>query len=492
MLTKAKEKELLVLYTLTQKQKCTLQKLSEQLDIPKRTVKELIRKLNTAISYHLEIDTFILSTAKGEILISPAHAENGMLILYKLRICYFKESQRFNYLLLLIEYPVLSKEFLLEELFISASYLDKLTNQINEKIKKYHLQVAVHQGRYSLIGEEIHIRMYSYLFLADSFQGIEWPFQSLQLKKLQKLLHRSGISEPAKQSTARNMQFYFLVAIFIIRIKHRQLLKAPPDEIVEILSVFRESQDFSRILQRAAHTGIPEKQWEIEYMHFNLFMCALFPNWISSEQKIEIGQVFYGQNNELCYYTKELTKRLSHVYAVLTIPEKQASYNYFIMLLSLLVLLIGDVVAEFYTLYFPKMTSASGQSEEQLTKIKNIVDDVFQTCKKTKTFNLFLSELIYSMLHSETTYPLMIYIQITKSITESYTLQNRLYQLFNNQTILLTDNYHDADLIITDWVEVPERKKHAFYFDSANNQEIWKELTHLIQDLYLKKNNIIY
>ncbi|EPH93705.1 M protein trans-acting positive regulator [Enterococcus faecalis 13-SD-W-01] len=491
MLTKAKEKELLVLYTLTQKQKCSLQKLSEHLDIPKRTVKELIRKLNTAISYHLGIDTFILSTAKGEILISPAYAKNGMMVLYKLRICYFKESQRFNYLLLLIEYPVLSKEFLLEELFISASYLDKLTNQINEKIKKYHLQVVVQQGKYSLTGDELHIRMYSYLFLADSFQGIEWPFQALSLKKLQKLLHRSGISEPAKQSSARNMQFYFLVAIFIIRIKHQQLLEEPPDDIEEILTVFREQQDFSRILQRAAHTGISEKQWEIEYQHFNLFMCALFPNWISSEQKIEVGQLFFEKNNELCHQVKELTKKLSQEYAALQIPEKQASYNYFILLLAVLVLLIGDVVAEFYTLYFPKMASASGTSVKELAKIQKIVDTVFPPSKKTKTFNTFLSELIYAMLHSETTYPLMIYIQITKSITESYTLQNRLYQLFNNQTILLTDNYHDADLIITDWVEASERKKHAFYFDSANNQEIWKKLTHLIQDLYLKKNNII-
>ncbi|HFM6544622.1 TPA: hypothetical protein ACG86J_001808, partial [Enterococcus faecium] len=46
MLIEARKKELLVLQMVIQKNNCSLQELSNDLHIPKRTIKELIRKIN--------------------------------------------------------------------------------------------------------------------------------------------------------------------------------------------------------------------------------------------------------------------------------------------------------------------------------------------------------------------------------------------------------------------------------------------------------------
>ncbi|HFM5819305.1 TPA: hypothetical protein ACG8TZ_003026, partial [Enterococcus faecium] len=45
MLIEARKKELLVLQMVIQKNNCSLQELSNDLHIPKRTIKELIRKI---------------------------------------------------------------------------------------------------------------------------------------------------------------------------------------------------------------------------------------------------------------------------------------------------------------------------------------------------------------------------------------------------------------------------------------------------------------
>ena len=73
MLTDAKKKELLVLYTIVQSTECSLQELSQVLSIPKRTIKEIIRKLNGTILQQLEIQRFIHSTTKGEIKVDDCH-----------------------------------------------------------------------------------------------------------------------------------------------------------------------------------------------------------------------------------------------------------------------------------------------------------------------------------------------------------------------------------------------------------------------------------
>ncbi|OTP11434.1 hypothetical protein A5844_001569 [Enterococcus sp. 10A9_DIV0425] len=80
MLIDAKKKELLVLYAITQHDTCSLQELSYDLRIPKRTIKELIRKLNLTIEQRLAISSFIYSTPKGEIKIDPSYQESKMMI----------------------------------------------------------------------------------------------------------------------------------------------------------------------------------------------------------------------------------------------------------------------------------------------------------------------------------------------------------------------------------------------------------------------------
>ncbi|WP_262369759.1 helix-turn-helix domain-containing protein, partial [Enterococcus faecium] len=61
MLIEARKKELLVLQMVIQKNNCSLQELSNDLHIPKRTIKELIRKINVSLKQFLLIDEFIYS-----------------------------------------------------------------------------------------------------------------------------------------------------------------------------------------------------------------------------------------------------------------------------------------------------------------------------------------------------------------------------------------------------------------------------------------------
>ncbi|MEA4830571.1 MAG: ribonuclease P protein component, partial [Enterococcus thailandicus] len=82
------------LYEIIQSDTCSLQDLSNKLVIPKRTVKDLIRKLNQAISQLLEFHSFIYSTHKGEIQINEHYEKTKMQVFYYLKLIFLRESIR--------------------------------------------------------------------------------------------------------------------------------------------------------------------------------------------------------------------------------------------------------------------------------------------------------------------------------------------------------------------------------------------------------------
>lgn len=97
MLIEARKKELLVLHRVIQKKNCSLQELANELHIPKRTIKELIRKVNFSLKQFLLMEEFIYSNHKGEIYTKETDQPKKLAVFYKLRLRYLQESNRFNY-----------------------------------------------------------------------------------------------------------------------------------------------------------------------------------------------------------------------------------------------------------------------------------------------------------------------------------------------------------------------------------------------------------
>lgn len=105
MLIEARKKRVTCSTNGHSKNNCSLQELSNDLHIPKRTIKELIRKINVSLKQFLLIDEFIYSNHKGEIQTKETDQTKKLAVFSKLKLCYLKESNRFNYLMLLINYP---------------------------------------------------------------------------------------------------------------------------------------------------------------------------------------------------------------------------------------------------------------------------------------------------------------------------------------------------------------------------------------------------
>ncbi|HGF7175377.1 helix-turn-helix domain-containing protein [Enterococcus hirae] len=487
MLTDAKKKELLVFYTIVQTNKCSLRELSQVLSIPKRTIKEIIRKLNGTIFQQLSIPRFIYSTAKGELKLDSQHKDEKMAIFHYIKLFFLRESNRFNFLLLLFDSPHsrVSKKILLEKLYISPSYLEKLTNQLNKSLKKFHLQIISRQNCYILKGDELSIRIYMYFFFSDAFQGIDWPLTNMKLSQV-KHTYLSNELLMTKKTSKIQEKVYLLVAIFLMRSAHHQLPDASLLESYETMKILTSTKDFSGELKKQLSQSLPESLVQNEVLYFNFLLCYFFPNLIPEQQKTLFGYEFSKSNHSLCRQVSFLIKKIAESFPSISAGEKKYYYHYLIMMLTTFIFLFQEKIDYFHALYYPSENMKIDASDQRLKKIQMIIADTFTSQPSQNLLHEHLSRLIYTLLKSEENKKLAIHLQISKVFSGNYHIEKLLKNIFNHQFLQITENPEEADLIVTDWFDTQQQTADIFYLDPEREDELWLHLFHLIQRLHQK------
>ncbi|HAR1321298.1 TPA: M protein trans-acting positive regulator [Enterococcus faecium] len=485
MLIEARKKELLVLQMVIQKNNCSLQELSNDLHIPKRTIKELIRKINVSLKQFLLIDEFIYSNHKGEIQTKETGQTKKLAVFSKLKLCYLKESNRFNYLMLLINYPqtAVPKKYLLEQLYISPSYLEKLTKQLNHSLKKFHLRILSVKNCCTLEGNKLSIRLYLYFFLSDTFGGNDWPFSSLELNALK----MNSTDEQIEKISKQEKNIYLLLTLFILRNKQQAYFPKTSSEITELMDLLQHTHDYSEYFTSFS-VSRPCEETETERAYFNYFFYCFFPNQISFRQKQEIGFLFSTSKNLICRQVGQLMTYLTQQFPLNHLENKIPIYFYFLVLAVVFFELLGESSSSFSTLCFPEATSNHSSSFIQEKKLREKIDTIFSKNGERNQISQYLSQLIQHLLQTETKEQLLIHLQITKQFTGNYHLQSHLQQLFRKDAVKITAYSEHADLIITDQHEKISDETETFYLDTTHNTVLFGELIKAVHELYMKKS----
>lgn len=76
---------------------------------------------------------------------------------------------------------------------------------------------------------------------------------------------------------------------------------------------------------------------------------------------------------------------------------------------------------------------------------------------------------------------------MSKVFTAVYVIENRIQTIFNSDNIIFTNNFYEADIVITDTFEKKSTDQILFYLDSINSSDRWVDLISLIQQKFLEK-----
>ncbi|EGO2598963.1 M protein trans-acting positive regulator [Enterococcus faecalis] len=479
-------KELSVLFFIINKEQTTASEISHELAITKRAVSETLSTINNHFEEYQNLKDFIVIKKSGSVQIQSTFRTKALDSAYNLKLQLLKKNTLFNYTILLLTRTSLDQKEVIEELFISTSYLNKLTHTLNGFFSPFNFTIAIVQGQYSLVGNEMNIRLFSYLFLQDSFQDIEWPFNNISLESIRENVPEEILIDSHKRSNTKNRSLYILYAILQNRVKNQNYVIQPTNKLIQALFIMiQENFDVALIFQQNRFSSLEKDVKKTEIDYFNFLSRIFISDIIPKKDKINLGRKFSKENHPYCTLSIEILRASSVLINDHTSKNDYFLFHYYITLFNTFYFLVGDTLDSFTSLFFPPLSFHSHVQNEYMSTIKTNLASLTISENHKK----FLSNLLYTLYTSEMKSEVTIYLQLSKDFTASFFIENQLSNLFNSEQIMITDNYSLSDVIITDTLERTASNKKIFYLDSIDNENKWKELLFLIQNTYLDKQN---
>ena len=484
MLPKYLYRRLAILFFFIEKRKTSLNEISNSFDCSKRVIKDDLIFLNECFETYFGCSHFLLSHYSGVIEINPAYEPECLSYVYELKLILLKQVIPFNFLVLLTTKASHSKEDLLEKLIITDTYLDKITLQLNAYLSDFDIQIKSRRGNYFLTGREEFIRLFSYILLSDSYQCIEWPFDSLPLEKIIEDIPEDLYTILDTLSESKKRQLTILYAILFIRSKDNQYLtKAANDKITYIMNILTQHFDVSSYLELETRLSLSKTIKTNEILTFNLFAHIFISDTLTREQKAEIGKSFYHDDNQYCVSAKRVVQAISQLVDTPLSNLQLNMYTYFTTLFLVWYAYTGKAFLPFVYLFLPVPPFYIQSEHPFMVKMEETIQQIVQDDQQTR----FLVSLFFSLLKADQKPKLKIYLQLTKNYTAIYFIKNRLATIFNPDNIQITIDYLEADFVITDSLEYSDEDKVIFFLDDLNNFSRWQALVFSIQSKYLQK-----
>ncbi|MGK0550618.1 helix-turn-helix domain-containing protein [Enterococcus faecalis] len=477
-------KELNILFSIVKKKETSLKELANSLDISKRVVKDNLNKINHAFAEIFSMSDFIVSNQAGVICINLNYKQHAVEYAYQLKLNLLQKNLLFNYCVQLVTHSKISKEELLKTLYISDQYLAKLTQQLNDFFKEYNLTIVASHGTYQLQGEELTIRIFSYIFLQDAFQELEWPFSHVDQASIEKNVNIEELPPSPQPFKPYKRALLILYAILQLRISNHQLLTKPPThELLAFLELIRSYSDMTLVFNQEVFKNLSPEEQTLEQLYFNFLARIFLPFIVSQKQKKELGQLFFQSAHPYCITAKKILQQAAPLLMQWQSKDTLFFYLYYLTIFEAWYSLVGNNYTKYLKLYLPEPSFHKPVNNAYFDAIQTSVANII----KPMDHIVFISCLLYTLTVSEKKPCLTIYLQIIKDFSADYFIKNRLSALYNQQAICIIDDEAAADLIVTDTYEKALSNKTIFYLDSIENEESWYELTELIQQMYREK-----
>ncbi|MCX4169268.1 MULTISPECIES: hypothetical protein [Enterococcus] len=138
---------------------------------------------------------------------------------------------------------------------------------------------------------------------------------------------------------------------------------------------------------------------------------------------------------------------------------------------------------DFTKLFIPPLTYHSDINDEYINELQKSIAPF----NLSKSHNYLLVSLLHVLFISELKTEIKIYLRMSKDFMAGFFIERRLKGLFNENQIIITEDYSVADIVVTDTLERAICDKKVFYLDSISNMDSWRKLLSLIQHSYLDK-----
>ncbi|MHC5251031.1 helix-turn-helix domain-containing protein [Listeria kieliensis] len=406
-------------------------------------------------------------------------------VFQRLQLHYLKQSPIFRLMVIVLtsSKPV-PFSALLDQLFVSPSYLARLIKQANIELEVFNLQLdTTKENTIYLKGQEHPIRLFSFLFLTYSFQQIEWPFSSISQTEILQQAHSAVYALSETQQS-----FYcYLFAIWELR-KKQGTLSPLPNEKQAVLTLLCEKNDLSYGLYSSSKISSQEFEF------FNLYIRVFISDSIPVSLKQQIATLLDRKKNRYLFLQdmQQLGDYFIDFFQLQLKESTRQYFSYFFTINCLLLQTISGKTNPFFQIASNFEDLSVQTNDKHSLQIQHFLDNLkqhqpdWQTNYHLAPNVLYTQDMFYTLLKLTYKPSIRVFVQFTKNLMGRAFLMTELHALFQPERIQFVHHIEQADLIISDTTE-HQPDVIYFFMDNIFAIDQWRALLNLIQDQLLQQ-----
>lgn len=434
-----------------------------------------------------EINSFDMKSIKSLIEVNDVLQFNPKLkrdehlqIIQKVRENYIETSSMYRFLIYVLENRKVTLNNITNNLVYSESYTYKLIVKINTLFELLKLNLSLNKinDHYILTGEEIIIRHLHYFSVAIVSKGTKNSvstsnsiitdfFISYYKKRIEKL------------SPVGKIRIKYLTSIFSLQINNNNYLPRLEAEVMEIGNIHNiyKDKNFKKALLLNSN-----KQYILNELVSLDFLVFYFTQELRTDsEKVEIAKSFSKFiNNSIVDTCTEILNQINSKY-----PMNQVTFN--LLLYHLCNNLVVITHLKLHNFMHLRKNHSYGKLDTYF--IEKCIDT---SLKKYKT-HIGYSKLKSNFLHIITseislTPHIYIYIEFFHQPEYKSFISSTLKKIYNNQLIQITENYVDANVIISDTTGYDLNGKEYYYFKNIFDKASWVQLGQYLNEIIINDN----
>lgn len=486
----------LIKYLSKQYEFISIDELCELLSLSKvamrRVLDSLEEDLHELFNHTVKIDTN--ESYKYYLVIDSQYYKSANVI-NMLTLHYLKQSLSFQFLLTLFYTKYPSSNALMDELLISSSYFYKLNKNLSKILKKWYLELdfSINDSGFNYMGKTEYMRLFTYHFFWNSFKEQKWPFSKITLDTTKRYLATEPelVSPQLSLSKATRVEYFFKITMNMI-VNEKKYVSLDK-EYQDILTCIQDVHDLSEPMNQIFNNRplvLPQDKKASEKLFFNFALRLILASIDSPSQRIEIGQKFLLLDNSSIDFNKKFFHRLLQFFNLTCSSTQYADMIYYVTLYFLAIEKLNINLLSFAREH--PQVSWFGidriESKELSDSIKKFSNDfiseqpAYDSAYDTENNLDIMYNLVYFIISFLQESKFNIYIQYSKNIHSEAFIKKRLHAIFGNQILTIVTNIEEADLIISDCIELTDySKQEFFYFNFTYDIDTWTQLTNYIQ-----------
>lgn len=395
----------------------------------------------------------------------------------EIRTAYVEKSSTYRFLIFILKNRKFNFKDVTHNIFYSESYTYKLMAKVNILFSLLNLNLSIDKenNSYFLRGEEITLRYLHYFTLSIVTKGSKYNKYTTHSQLTDFFLYNYS-NQLKKLSPIGKARINYFSNIFSIAINNKALLPPIDPIVLEISPILEKLKVKNKIIPLSNYSN--KESFTNELVSLD-FITSYFTQELKTDfEKSEQGKLFlHYKDNPIVNTCLTLLRRIASKYSL-------DSFTFNLMLYNMCLNVVVIHHLKLHEFMYLRKNNHYGKVDTNFVK-----ECIELSLKEYESLDSYakLKDNLFQIIISEVSQAphIRIYIEFFHQPEYKSFIKNTLRKIYNSDVIEITENYEEANVIISDSTGYVLEDKEYYFFKNIFDKTSWTQLGQYLNSIVI-------